>query len=488
MFLSVAILLSVVKIFAYNNGAPNSRLPALGWSSWVALGPGAHHPVFDYCDESSVMHSIDAFMAVGLYDAGYRHFHLDDCWAGGRNETGFLYGEKDHWPNGLKPVIDHAHSKGLTFGLYTCGGTKTCVGGRPGSKDHWEQDANVWAEWGVDWVKMDWCNTKGMDPKKTYPLMSAALNKTGRHIHFNMCEWGKENPWEWGYDIAQSWRMSGDHTGIWSSTKNQIRQTMKIPAEYTGKAWGWNDMDMLQTGNYEQAAHANGKQSNMTATEYMTEFSMWAIAASPLTVTTPIMNCSGGTPVKSSKYQPADGCSIALTKQISQAKCIKDQSFGCFDNNKTMWTDNGCRGDFECDGMNIECNVMNAGRHFCECKPFSCEPWISELQKKILLNKEVIAINQDVTPQGMPIVQGDSRIWARNLTDGSIAVALYNEADHTIDVSVQFTQLGWKDGTTASVRDLWLHHDEGSFTGRYPAKGNVTVSPHETILLRLSPQ
>ena len=66
---------------------------------------------------------------------------------------------------------------------------------------------------GVDWVKMDWCNSKPQDPRTTYPKMSKALNATGRPIHFNMCEWGLESPWEWGNDVAQSWRMSGDHTG-----------------------------------------------------------------------------------------------------------------------------------------------------------------------------------------------------------------------------------------------------------------------------------
>ena len=227
---------------AYDNGAPNSKLPVLGWSSWVALGPGAEHPIFDYCDEDSVKHAIDAFVELGFRDAGYHHFHLDDCWAGGRNTTGFLYPEQDHFPHGMKPVIDYAHSKGLDFGLYTCGGDKTCVGGRPGSKDHWTQDADVWAEWGVDWVKMDWCNSQGEDIKTTYGLMSKALNESGRHIHFNMCEWGKENPWEWGDSVAQSWRMAGDHTGVWSSTKQQIANTMAIPANGTGQAYGWNDM------------------------------------------------------------------------------------------------------------------------------------------------------------------------------------------------------------------------------------------------------
>lgn len=58
--------------------------------------------------------------------------------------------------NGMKPVVDYVHSKGLSFGLYTCGGTQTCVGGRVGSMGFWTEDANSYASWGVDWVKMDW--------------------------------------------------------------------------------------------------------------------------------------------------------------------------------------------------------------------------------------------------------------------------------------------------------------------------------------------
>lgn len=54
---------------------------------------------------------------------------------------------------------------------------------------------------------MDWCNTAGMHPKEAYASMSKALNATGRPIHLNMCEWGREQPWEWGDALAQSWRM-----------------------------------------------------------------------------------------------------------------------------------------------------------------------------------------------------------------------------------------------------------------------------------------
>lgn len=313
---------------AYDNNAPGARLPVLGWSSWVALGPDSQHPIFDYCDEASVKHAADAFVTLGFKEAGYTGFHLDDCWADvERNASGFLQGERDHFPNTMKPVVDYVHSKGLNFGLYTCAGEYTCVGKRPGSKNHSKKDANVFAEWGVDWVKQDNCNTEGMGkPEEYYQLMSTALNESGRSIAFAMCEWGKDAPWIWGNDMAQSGRMGGDHTGIWSSTKSLIAQSAVIPMINTGQAWYWNDMDMLETGNGERAAHANNKLSNMTAGEYKTEFSMWAISASPLVVTTPIMNCSAGqvSNISWTTLPQNDDCKVTLRKQFSKDKCVKD--------------------------------------------------------------------------------------------------------------------------------------------------------------------
>jgi len=476
------LLLVLPFIHAFDNGAPSSRLPPMGWSSWVALGPGASHPIFDFCDEQSVMAAADAFVELGFPQAGYKHFHLDDCWAGGRdNVTGMLYPEKDHFPNGMKKIVDYVHSKGLVFGLYTCGGTLTCVGGRPGSKDHWDHDAKAFADWGVDWVKMDWCNTAGMDIKTSYTAMSRALNQTSRKIHFNMCEWGRENPWEWGNDVAQSWRMSGDHTGIWSSTKSSARQSAAIPENFSGRPYGWNDMDMLQTGCYEQCAFANGKEGNMTATEYMTEFSLWAISASPLAFTSPIMNCTA-------MVEPDATCNVSLVKQNSAATCKLDVSFGCNPDMHTMWIDQGCRGVFDCDGYKeVSCDVNGAGRHTCTCgpaPPVKCTAWISPLQRKILFNTDVIAVNQDVTPQGRPVVAGDLRVWARHMSDKSVAVALYNEADAATTITFSFHTVGWPATQKATARDLWEHKDLGEFTGSFTP---TLVAPHEAKMLRFTP-
>ncbi len=157
-------------VLAYNNGAPNSRLPPMGWSSWVALSgePDGCGHAFDYCSDRSVRQAADAFHSVGLYAAGYRHFHLDDCWAGtvnktghngGRNATGYLEADRHLFPDGMKATVDYVHSLNLTFGLYTCAGNFTCIGHRPGSGGpydaktgvtahvNYEKDARTFAEW-----------------------------------------------------------------------------------------------------------------------------------------------------------------------------------------------------------------------------------------------------------------------------------------------------------------------------------------------------
>ena len=97
---------------------------------------------------------------------------------------------------------------------------------------------------------------------------------------------------------------------------------------------------------------------------------------------------------------------------------------------------------------------------------------------------EIIAINQDITPQGFPTVPGDSTVWARKLSDGSIAVALYNEQDTARSIGTSFAALGWSGSAKTTVRDLWTHTDNGTATG---ALTNVTVRPHATVVVRLSP-
>ena len=160
-----------------------------------------------------------------------------------------------------------------------------------------------------------------------------------------------------------------------------------------------------------------------------------------------------------------------------------------------MWTSNGCRGEFMCDGHTVAANDEGAGTHSFDCQgaeTVTCVPWITPLQRKILFNTEVLGVNQDVTPQGRPLNGSDISIWTRALSDGTVAVAFYNEDDASIEVALEFASLAAKHGahwgptTTAVVRDLW-EFTNTTATGRFPARGTLEVAAHQTILLRLFP-
>ncbi len=65
-------------------------------------------------------------------------------------------------------------------------GNATCQG-RPGSLGYETKDANTYAIWGVDYLKLDSCNTNGTPAVVEYSIMRDALNATGRPIFFSLC-------------------------------------------------------------------------------------------------------------------------------------------------------------------------------------------------------------------------------------------------------------------------------------------------------------
>jgi alpha-galactosidase len=102
--------------------------------------------------------------------------------------------------------------------------------------------------------------------------------------------------------------------------------------------------------------------------------------------------------------------------------------------------------------------------------------------KEILLNKEVIAIDQDALgQQGRRVKKmGDLEIWSKQLSDGGRAVALLNRGAATAKISVAWSDIGYPDSLTASVRDLWtakdLQKQHGGYTAEVPSHGVVMVT------------
>jgi alpha-galactosidase len=250
------------------------------------------------CYASEIMSIADAMATNGMKELGYEYINLDDCWADYRDSDGNIVPDMKRFPQGIVPVVEYVKSKGLKFGLYTDAGIYTCNKGQrshdiPGSYGHYQQDANSYASWGVEFVKMDWCNTDingtQLDPKIQYPEMSKALNKTGKPIFFNSCEWGQDDPWTWMRPYANAWRSGPDHHDSWTSTSVVIEFNHNR-GQYAGPG-GWNDLDFLMTGGQgcpsgRPLEHCPGQ----TDAEYRTEFSIWSITASNLLVSTDIRN------------------------------------------------------------------------------------------------------------------------------------------------------------------------------------------------------
>jgi alpha-galactosidase len=242
----------------------------MGWNSWNKFA-------CEGINEKVVRASADAIAANGMKDAGYEYVVIDDCWQTGRDASGNIVADAVKFPSGIKALADYVHSKGLKFGIYTDAGTKTCAG-RPGSMGHEYQDAQQYANWGVDYLKEDWCNTlPGQSSESSYTLMRNALAATGRPIVFSICEWGSTKPWLWAGPIGNMWRATSDIQDCWSCKKDwggngflQIIDQMDPIYSYAGPGH-WNDADMLEVGN-----------GGMTKEEYRAHFSLWAIFSAPL--------------------------------------------------------------------------------------------------------------------------------------------------------------------------------------------------------------
>lgn len=198
------ILALSVGVTALDNGL--GITPPMGYNTWNAF----------WCqiDENIIKATADAMINLGLAAKGYTYLNIDDCWQMSRDPTGRIVEDKEKFPSGIKALSDYVHSKGLKFGLYSDAGFKTCQK-RPGSLGYEEIDAKTYAEWEVDYLKYDNCNTDGSSPKKRYPPMRDALNKTGRPIFFSMCEWGVEDPAKWAGDVGNSWRTTRDIEDTW---------------------------------------------------------------------------------------------------------------------------------------------------------------------------------------------------------------------------------------------------------------------------------
>ena len=257
--------------------------PTMGWSSWNTFALNI--------SEAIIKGQANAMVSKGLLDVGYDHINIDDGYFGGRDaETGQLKIHPTRFPNGLKPVVDYIHEKGLKAGIYSDGGYNTCGSYHGGDKtgegvglyQHDQQDCDFFfKELGFDFIKVDFCggdpvhNKDGLDlsEKQRYTDIAKAIKNTGRtDVRMNICRWAY--PGTWADDAGFSWRTTQDIAPTWDSVKDILAQNLYMSA-YCSKGH-YNDMDMLEVGV--------SWGTPLTTEETKTHFGMWCIMNSPLLI------------------------------------------------------------------------------------------------------------------------------------------------------------------------------------------------------------
>ena len=272
IIIAICLLINILDMVAQNG-------PTMGWSSWNTYGVNI--------SDDLIRQQADAIVANGLSEAGYNHINIDDGFFGGRNtQTGELIVHPTRFPNGLKPVADYIHSKGLKAGIYSDAGANTCgnmyngdnLSVNVGFYNYDQHDADFYfKECGFDFIKVDFCggdapqNTQhlALDPQQRYTAISNAIKATGRDdVRLNVCRW--DYPGTWVHDVSFSWRTTKDIWDGWASVKSILAENLCLSAYcYDGH---FNDMDMLEVGR------------SMTTEEDKTHFGLWCIMNSPLLI------------------------------------------------------------------------------------------------------------------------------------------------------------------------------------------------------------
>ncbi|XP_049835840.1 alpha-N-acetylgalactosaminidase-like [Schistocerca gregaria] len=276
--LLLSLILAETSI-ALDNGL--ALTPPMGWLAWQRFRcviDCTNYP--DECiSEQLFKRTADLMVSEGYADVGYEYVIIDDCWlASSRDANGRLQPDPDRFPSGIKALADYVHSKGLKFGIYEDYGTNTCAG-YPGILGHLETDAQTFADWEVDYVKLDGCYADTKDMNEGYPEFGMYLNATGRPMVYS-CSWpvyqeqdGLPVNFELLKQYCNLWRNYGDIDDSWNSVTSimsYFSSNQDRIAHHAGPGH-WNDPDMLIIGNY-----------GLSLEQSKVQMAVWAILAAPL--------------------------------------------------------------------------------------------------------------------------------------------------------------------------------------------------------------
>eukprot|EP01084_Bolivina_argentea_P300529 518234_1 len=267
--ISYVFIQSMVSVQSMNNGL--ARTPPMGWLSWEQFRCQTNcktHPTS--CINADLYQQMADHMANdGYKDVGYSQINVDDCWNDfTRNRTtNEQMANATRFPTGIAGLADYVHKLGLKLGLYNDIGSKSCAS-YTGIDGYWTLDANTFASWNIDMIKIDGCYENTNVMYKDYPSFGAALNKTGVPIIYS-CSWPayvsghcETNPpvdhctMQALAENCNLWRNYADIQDSFSSIMGIVKYWRRDYNNYYNDSFlnvagpgNWNDPDMIIVGD-----------------------------------------------------------------------------------------------------------------------------------------------------------------------------------------------------------------------------------------------
>jgi alpha-galactosidase len=331
LLVSAALLLAIGFVFTSLTAKESNvsewlaPTPPMGWNSWDAYGTAVR--------EQDVKANAD-YMAKHLAKYGWQYIVVDIQWyepntkgheyvSGAKvveDAFGRLLPAVDRFPSaangmGFKPLADYVHSKGLRFGIHVMRGIprqavrenlpvkgtsyhaadiadkdNACRWNpdmwgvdttQPGAQAYYDSLAELYASWGVDFIKADDMGSHLYQPSEIKAL-SLAIRKTGRPIVLSLSPGPAPiSEVDFFRKYAQMWRISDDFWDNWPALKKQFEYTTDwAPLIRPG---AWPDADMLPLGKVG-APNERGERrwSGFTHDEQVSVMTLWSMFRSPL--------------------------------------------------------------------------------------------------------------------------------------------------------------------------------------------------------------
>lgn len=404
---------SLTKVRLIVDSHMQSPTPMMSWLTWNWFARSISH--------DKMVEIAKGMEKYGLIDAGFNTIVLDDAWAKPTSDKNDLTYDVAKFPvgiSGLKAALKEINSK-IKIGIYSDAGTMTCENYQPGSYGHEAQHIAMFDSWGVDMLKYDFCNSEA-DSKTSYSQMGKVINKLNEErkakgaipFVFNICEWGKTEPWTWGAEAGgSSWRATSDAREDWIGDYS-------LPGVIGGvdvvrRLWMYagvnrfNDLDMMCIGlhglggpsNYTLGHQQNGgKIAGLNDAQSRTQMSLWCMLASPLALT-----CD-----------------------------LRETPMGEANSNQTM-----------------------------------PNPLITKSDIETLTNAEILAINQDPLGQQAEYMEAISTgntnysnhgydVYVKDLVNGRIAVSVTNRGGSEIVVpAINLTDIYLQANVVYTAREVW---------------------------------